>query len=102
YAQFFLETKCNIEFEQSRTIMLWAIAFATPFFVFFGWLSDKIGRKWIMMAGLMLGILTYRPIFNLFLKQTDFANFQEEIWKPQGGSVVTTNLIKDSKDSLTT
>ena len=33
YAQNFLETKCNIEFEQSRTIMLWAIAFATPFFL---------------------------------------------------------------------
>ena len=71
YAQNFLETKCNIEFEQSRTIMLWAIAFATPFFLFFGWLSDKIGRKWIMMLGMLLGILTYRPIFNTFLKDTD-------------------------------
>lgn len=71
YAQNFLETKCNIEFEQSRTIMLWAIAFATPFFVLWGWLSDKIGRKWIMMAGMLLGILTYRPIFNTFLKDAD-------------------------------
>src|SRR5688572_11089185 len=76
YAQNFLETKCNIEFEQSRTIMLWAIAFATPFFLFFGWLSDKIGRKWIMMAGMLLGILTYRPIFNTFLKDTDAS-----VWK---------------------
>jgi MFS family permease len=67
YAQNFLETKCNIEFGQSRTIMLWAIAFATPFFLFFGWLSDKVGRKWIMMAGMLFGILTYRPIFNTFL-----------------------------------
>ena len=75
YAQNFLETKCNIEFEQSRTIMLWAIAFATPFFLFFGWLSDKIGRKWIMMLGMLLGILTYRPIFNTFLKNTD-----AEVW----------------------
>ena len=70
YAQSFLETKCNIEFEQSRTILLWAIAFATPFFLFFGWLSDKIGRKWIMLAGMLLGILTYRPIFNTFLEDT--------------------------------
>ncbi|MBL7741450.1 MAG: MHS family MFS transporter [Chitinophagaceae bacterium] len=70
YAQNFLETKCNIEFEQSRTILLWAIAFATPFFVFFGWLSDKIGRKWIMMLGMLLGILTYRPIFNTFLEDS--------------------------------
>jgi MFS family permease len=73
YAQNFLETKCNIEFEQSRTIMLWAILFATPFFIFWGWLSDKIGRKWIMMAGLLLGILTYRPIFNTFLMDAKVA-----------------------------
>lgn len=71
YAQSFLETKAGLEFEQSRTIMLWGIAFATPFFVFFGWLSDKIGRKWIMLAGMLLGILTYRPIFSEFLKDTD-------------------------------
>ena len=42
YAQSFLETKCKLDFEQSRTILLWAIAAATPFFVFFGWLSDRI------------------------------------------------------------
>ena len=71
YAQNFLETKCNIGFEQSRTIMLWAIAFATPFFLFWGWLSDKIGRKWIMMAGMLLAIVTYRPIFSEFLNDTD-------------------------------
>jgi MFS family permease len=70
YAQNFLETKCNIEFEQSRTIMLWAIAFATPFFLFFGWLSDKIGRKWIMMAGMLLGVFLYRPIFSEFLSNS--------------------------------
>lgn len=71
YAQSFLENVCKIEFEQSRTIMLWAIAFATPFFLLFGWLSDKIGRKWIMLAGMLLGILTYRPIFATFLKDAD-------------------------------
>jgi MFS family permease len=39
YAQNFLETKCFIDFEQSRTIMLWAIAFATPFFILWGWVK---------------------------------------------------------------
>lgn len=71
YAQNFLETKCNIDFEQSRTIMLWAIALATPFFILWGWLSDKIGRKWIMMVGMALAIFTYRPIFSEFLKDTN-------------------------------
>lgn len=75
YAQNFLETKCNIEFAQSRTIMLWAIAAATPFFLFFGWLSDRIGRKWIMMVGMLLGVLTYRPIFQVFLDDTDIKSW---------------------------
>jgi MFS family permease len=100
YAQNFLETKCNIEFGQSRTIMLWAIAFATPFFIFWGWLSDKIGRKWIMMVGMLLGILTFRPIFGTFLKQTDFAHFQEAVWKPEDAPTVKTEPIKNSADSI--
>jgi MFS family permease len=71
YAQNFLETKCHIGFEQSRTILLWAIALATPFFIFWGWLSDMIGRKWIMMLGMLLAILTYRPIFGSFLEDSN-------------------------------
>ena len=94
YAQNFLETKCNIEFEQSRTIMLWAIAFATPFFLFFGWLSDKIGRKWIMMAGMLLGIFTYRPIFNTFLKDTDAEKWIEHIERPKQ----VTTVLESSND----
>lgn len=70
YAQSFLETKCKLDFEQSRTILLWAIAGATPFFVFFGWLSDRIGRKWILMSGMLLAVLTYRPIFRYFLEHS--------------------------------
>src|SRR5687768_12752034 len=47
YAQSFIENICKIEFNTSRYILLWAIAFATPFFIVFGYLSDRIGRKWI-------------------------------------------------------
>jgi MFS family permease len=63
YAQSFMLTKCNIEYEQANTIMLIALLVATPCFVLFGWLSDKWGRKGIMLAGMLLGILLYRPIF---------------------------------------
>jgi MFS family permease len=71
YAQSFLENVCKIEFEQSRTILIWAILFATPFFVLFGWLSDKVGRKWIMMIGMLAGVLLYRPLFGEMLKSVD-------------------------------
>src|SRR5215203_2123035 len=63
YAQTFLEKTCLIDFEQCRVIMLWAIAFATPFFIVFGSLSDRWGRKNIMIIGMLLGIFLYRPIF---------------------------------------
>ena len=101
YAQSFLETKCFLEFEQSRTIMLWAIAFATPFFLLFGWLSDKIGRKWIMMTGMALAIFTYRPIFSTFLEDSRIdkefvnANFVNE--NPFNKKI---EIAKNKKDTL--
>ncbi len=79
YAQSFIETVCKVEFVQSRNLMLWAILFATPFFVVFGYLSDKIGRKWIMMLGMLAGILTYRPIYQHFLDVTNAKNRTEKI-----------------------
>lgn len=79
YAQSFIETVCKVEFVQSRNLMLWAILFATPFFVIFGYLSDRIGRKWIMMAGMLAGILTYRPIYQYFLEATSAKNRIEKI-----------------------
>jgi MFS family permease len=79
YAQSFIETVCKVEFVQSRNLMLWAILFATPFFVVFGYLSDRIGRKWIMMFGMLAGILTYRPIYQYFLDATNAKNRTEEI-----------------------
>lgn len=79
YAQSFIETVCKVEFVQSRNLMLWAILFATPFFVVFGYLSDRIGRKWIMMLGMLAGILTYRPIYQYFLEATNAKNRTEKI-----------------------
>jgi MHS family proline/betaine transporter-like MFS transporter len=63
YAQSFILTKCHIEYEQANSIILIALLLTTPFFVVFGALSDKWGRKNIMLAGMLLGVLLYRPIF---------------------------------------
>ncbi|MBL0111566.1 MAG: MHS family MFS transporter [Saprospiraceae bacterium] len=73
YAQSFLENTCKLEFNQSRYILIVAIALATPGFIFWGWLSDRVGRKWIMMAGMLLAILTYRPIYKYFYEHSDSA-----------------------------
>ena len=98
YAQSFIENVCKIEFGQSRTILLWAIAFATPFFVVFGALSDKVGRKWIMMLGMFLGIISYRSIYQHFLDITSDTN-KTEILAQQTSSRIAFKL-KNSSDSL--
>jgi MFS family permease len=74
YAQSFIENVCKVDFDQSRTILIWAIVFATPFFVLFGSWSDKIGRKWIMMAGMLLAVFSYRPIYKELMTATDIPN----------------------------
>jgi MFS family permease len=71
YAQSFLENVCKVDFLQSRNIILIAILFGTPFFVFFGWLSDNVGRKWIMMLGMLAGIVSYMPIYKTFISWTN-------------------------------
>ncbi|GAA4332652.1 MFS transporter [Flaviaesturariibacter amylovorans] len=64
YALSFIQTTLSIEVGQASRLIMWALVFATPFFVFFGWLSDRIGRKWIMLAGMGLAVLCYRPIYS--------------------------------------
>lgn len=71
YAQSFIENVCKVDFEQSRTILIWAILFATPFFVVFANWSDKLGRKWIMLSGMFLAIITYRPLFGKLFSIAD-------------------------------
>src|SRR5688572_23340499 len=63
YAMSFIEKTCNVEFLQSRNIVAIALLIGTPLFIYFGWLSDRIGRKMIMMAGMLLAVFLYRPIY---------------------------------------
>src|SRR5213083_3054237 len=63
-ANFFMTTYLKLSFTQSYTVMLWAVALGTPFFLFFGWLSDKIGRKVIILAGCLIAAVTYLPIYH--------------------------------------
>ncbi|HET9640189.1 MAG TPA: MFS transporter [Allosphingosinicella sp.] len=63
YALFFLEKTLKVDGATANILIAIALALATPFFVFFGWLSDRIGRKPIILAGCALAALTYFPLF---------------------------------------
>lgn len=102
YAQSFIENTCKVDFNDSRYILLWAIAFATPFFVVFGSLSDKVGRKWIMMLGMLLGILFYRPIYQNFLDSTDYAKLEQTELKSAEAPSVVRALAPNGADSTIT
>jgi MFS family permease len=63
YALFFLTKTLKIDDATANILIAIALALATPFFIFFGSLSDRIGRKTIIMAGCLIAALTYFPIF---------------------------------------
>jgi len=71
YSLFFLTQSLKVDGTTANLLIAGALVLATPFFVFFGWLSDKIGRKRIILAGCLLAALTYFPIFKGL---THFAN----------------------------
>lgn len=71
YAMSFIEKVMNVPKEQVDSILIWGLCLGTPFFVLFGWLSDKIGRKWIMMAGMLVAVLSYRTIYSKMYDTVD-------------------------------
>ncbi|WP_437339439.1 MFS transporter [Sorangium sp. So ce394] len=63
YALTFMQSVLKIQWQTAYTIMSVALALTTPLFLVFGGLSDRVGRKKIMMAGCALGAITYIPIY---------------------------------------
>ncbi|MHA8067105.1 MFS transporter [Aquirufa sp. ROCK2-A2] len=100
YAQTFLIKICNIDDTQANTIMVIGLLIGTPLFIFFGGLSDKIGRKGIMMAGMILGVICYRPIFEKMYQTVNLKN--KEIIASSEKTVTNTALIQGTSDSLLT
>ena len=73
YALFFLERVLKVDGALVNVLIAIALLLATPFFVFWGWLSDRIGRKPIILGGCLIAALTYFPLFHAL---TDAANPQ--------------------------
>jgi MFS family permease len=90
YALFFLERMLRVDGATTNILTAIALALATPGFIFFGWLSDKIGRKPIILAGCLLALLTYFPLFEAL---TRYAN--PALYAAQAAAPVT--VIADAR-----
>ncbi|MFM5907688.1 MAG: MFS transporter [Novosphingobium sp.] len=71
YAQFFLEKTMKVDGATTNMLIATALLLGTPFFVFWGWLSDRIGRKFIILGGCALAALTYFPAFHMLAQATN-------------------------------
>ncbi|MDV3307459.1 MAG: MHS family MFS transporter [Cyclobacteriaceae bacterium] len=98
YALSFIQKTCSIEFVQSYYILAVALLLGTPLFIYFGWLSDKIGRKAIMMAGLLFAVILYRPIYQRMYDLADTSAktvLSETNGQEENGAQVRTLMYAD-------
>jgi MFS family permease len=68
YALFFLQNVIKVDSFTTNVLVAWSLILGTAGFLFFGALSDRIGRKPIILAGCLLAALTYLPVFNFLTK----------------------------------
>ncbi|WP_434981591.1 MFS transporter [Daejeonia sp. YH14] len=103
YAMSFLQKVMNIESQQVDSLMALALFLGTPFFVFFGWLSDKVGRKVIMMTGMLIAVLAYRPIYktmyeSVSLKDKSIQNISDTRTVKVHDEIATDSLVTFHKE----
>jgi MFS family permease len=96
YAMSFMKTVMSIDSSQVDTLLGIALILGTPFFIVFGWLSDKVGRKYIMMGGMLLAILLYRPIYKQMYETTSVKNKTEIV----ANTKVVSELKKNKKQTM--
>ena len=82
YVMIFLQQAAQVEPKTVYQLVLIGFIIGAPSFVLFGWLSDRIGRKWLMMAGLFLAAICYHPMFEALLQASNPALTQVMQEKP--------------------
>jgi MFS family permease len=101
YALFYLQTILKVNGKTSNIIVAIALLCAMPFFTLFGSLSDKFGRKWIMMLACLLAITTYIPIYKAMTAAAgnDIVTVQSKK-NPVTGAIALTPMTKDANGAL--
>ncbi|MGD0501924.1 MAG: MFS transporter [Steroidobacteraceae bacterium] len=82
YALFFLERVLRVDGATTNILTALALVLATPAFILFGWLSDRIGRKPIILAGCLLAMFTYSPLFHALTHYANPALFAAQATAP--------------------
>src|ERR1700676_4277043 len=88
YALFFMQSTLQVDYKTSYTIFAIGLSFGTPLIVLFGALSDRIGRRPVMIAGLLLGALTLIPSFHAL---ANFANPDLSTFSERNPIVISAN-----------
>ncbi|MCC6187039.1 MAG: MFS transporter [Chitinophagaceae bacterium] len=102
YAMSFIEKICSVDKMQSDTLMAIALLMGTPFFLIFGALSDKIGRKKIMLGGMLIAIFAYRPIYEKMYQTVNLKNKTEVVDKTTTVGALVENKKTSGFDSVIT
>jgi MFS family permease len=93
YALYFLQTVLKLNFGTASQIIAVAILCGTPSFVFFGWLSDRIGRKSIILTGCLLAFVLYFPIYHAIVAAAGYDVNHPELGSQNPNTALLTFLI---------
>ena len=111
FMRFFIQTTLSVDVSQASKLIMWALLFCHPFYCI--WCTgDRIGRKWIMLIGMLIAIVSYRFIYSAMydagsikMKRSNCKNGCEYKsscrYKNIGDSIKTTNTSKEYEDGTT-
>jgi MFS family permease len=91
YALFFLQSILKVDGYTANLLIAWSLVLGTGGFILFGWLSDKIGRKPIILAGCALAALTYFPLFQKLTQEANPALYQAQ-------QTIPVTVVADPRD----
>lgn len=97
YTQSFLIRTMSLDYDQANSIVVIGTVSSLPFCVIFGWLSDKVGRKYLLLLSMLLGIICFRPVFEHMYQVT---NLQHKIEKVSALHVDIKKQMPEGNQSL--